>query len=503
MSNNFNCKWGENMRELQLAFISNRVTSRLFKLLSIIERNRFFTIGELAEKIQVTERTIANDLKYMRDYFGESITLTSGNSGFEFEETKPSVYQERKQHLLENECLFEIIGNIFFGRLSRVDELADYYHYSESSFRRMLTQSNSVLKSYGLQWASNPLTIQGDEASLRKFFKDFYYEGIETDYTVLPDPTLHDLILKQLKGQLGNYKIGSGTTPAAYYYTCFIALKRASLGYTINLPEELVSLAYTGSDFSLLYSLKENLDQLYGIEFPKEEFAWIYLVTISERTVDREDQEQLFYDYFHQGKESNLLTKAFLQMHALPQTNHQTVAMFMRSFFLSRKLNHLIAPALNKEMTDIKEVVIRSDRQTYQKNLQFLKEQASVSFGFSAYLEDICVSLTLYSGMILDLYSPAKTIYFLLEGDHFICQYIRTRAIRQFGAKHNLTFIPLQALTSESLQQGEIDLIVTNYSRYVLDYVIETPYLLIKEVPDDQDWLHLEQTIDPYLKKLF
>lgn len=490
------------MRDLQLAFISNRVTSRLFKLLSVIERNRLFTIGELAEKIQVTERTIANDLKYMRDYFGESITLMSGNSGFVFEETRPSIYQERKQHLLENECLFEIIGNIFYGKLYRVDELADYYHFSESSFRRMLTQSNSALKSYGLQWASNPLTIQGDEASLRKFFKDFYYEGIETDYTVLSDPALQDLILTQLNGKLGNYRIGSGTTPAAHYYTYFIALKRASLGYSINLPEELTNLAYTGADFSLMYSLKESLEQLYGNEIPKEEFAWIYLMTIVERTLDREDQEQLFYDHFHQEKESAQLTEAFLQMHELPQTNRQTVATFMRSFFLSRKLNHLIAPALNKEMTDIKEAVIYSDHETYQKNLHFLKEQGLIAFGLSKYLEDICVSLTLYSGLILDLYSPKKTIYFLLEGDHFICQYIRTRAIQQFGSKHKLTFLPLQSLTSESLQQDEVDLIVTNYSRYVLDSVIETAYLLLKEVPDDQDWHQLEQTIDPYRKEL-
>lgn len=490
------------MRDLQLAFISNRVTSRLFKLLSIIERNRLFTIGELAEKIQVTERTIANDLKYMRDYFGESITLMSGNSGFVFEETRPSIYNERKQHLLENECLFEIIGNIFYGKLYRVDELADYYHFSESSFRRMLTQSNSALKSYGLQWVSNPLTIQGDEASLRKFFKDFYYEGIETDYTVLSDPALQDLILTQLNGKLGNYRIGSGTTPAAHYYTYFIALKRASLGYSINLPEELTNLAYTGADFSLMYSLKESLGQLYGNEIPKEEFAWIYLMTIVERTLDREDQEQLFYDHFHQEKESAQLTEAFLQMHELPQTNRQTVATFMRSFFLSRKLNHLIAPALNKEMTDIKEAVIYSDHETYQKNLHFLKEQGLIAFGLSKYLEDICVSLTLYSGLILDLYSPKKTIYFLLEGDHFICQYIRTRAIQQFGSKHKLTFLPLQSLTSESLQQDEVDLIVTNYSRYVLDSVIETAYLLLKEVPDDQDWHQLEQTIDPYRKEL-
>jgi len=82
-----------------------------------------------------------------------------------------------------------------------------------------------------------------------------------------------------------------------------------------------------------MYSLKESLEQLYRNEIPKEEFAWIYLMTIVERTLDREDQEQLFYDHFHQEKESAQLTEAFLQMHEIPQPNRQKVATFMRSFF--------------------------------------------------------------------------------------------------------------------------------------------------------------------------
>lgn len=154
-------------------------------------------------------------------------------------------------------------------------------------------------------------------------------------------------------------------------------------------------------------------------------------------------------------------------------------------------------------MTDVKEAVIHSGHEIYLKNRQFLEEQVPISFSSSNYLEDICVSLTVYSELILDLYSPAKTIYFLLEGDHFLCQYIRTRVIQQFGLKHHIIFLPLQSLTSENLQQDEVDLIVTNYSRYISDYVIETEYLLLKEVPDDQDWYQLEKKIDPYRKKWF
>ncbi|MGM0155632.1 hypothetical protein IGK30_003499 [Enterococcus sp. AZ178] len=490
------------MRDLQLAFISNRTTSRIFRILATIERKRYFTISELAKRIKVTERTIASDLSSIRDHFGESIELTSGNSGFVFEENKPSVYKKRKQQLLDNECLFEIVGNIFYGKFNRVDELADHYHFSESSFRRMLNQSNQALNSYGLQWASNPLTIQGDESNLRKFFKDFYYEGIDTKYTVLPDLELIELALNYLEGKLGNYIIGSGTTPTAYYYTFSIAIQRAKLGFAITLPEDIKIKAYEAVDFPLLHSLTETIERFYEMKMPKEEFAWIFLVTIGKRTLDQENQEKRFYNHFNNGKEITDLTKSFLHMHELIEKNSRSITTFIRSFFLSRYINHRISSVLNKEMDDLKEMVLRSQPETYKKNLVFLKKNAKNVFGGSPYLEDICVSLTIYSELILDTYTPSKEIYFLLEGDHFICQYIRTRATQQFGTKHKLTFLPIQSLTTEFLDVTDVDLIVTNYSRYVSDYINEQDYILLRQVPNDEDWQLLEKKINPYRKKL-
>ena len=197
------------------------------------------------------------------------------------------------------------------------------------------------------------------------------------------------------------------------------------------------------------------------------------------------------------------MTDLFLKNHEVPQAQAKTVATFLRSFFLSRKINHAIAPVLNKEMDDIKEVIMRSNSESYQKNLQFLKEQSKKLSLSTAYLEDICVSLTIYSELIFDYYAPAKTIYFLLEGDHFVCQHIQTRAIQRFGSKHKLTFVQLQYLTKHTLNAAHIDLIVTNYNRYLVDYKVKTDYLLLKSLPDDRDWEHLERKINPYQKPLF
>lgn len=491
------------MRDLQLAFVSNRTTGRWLRILSIIERDRRFKIGRMAEKLEVTHRTIAKDIKQIKEYFGESIILNSGNSGFTFEEKNPYLYKRRKQDLLADECLFKVITNVFYGKLKRIDELAHDYHFSESTFRRILTQCTPILESYGLKWQSNPINIEGNETNLRKFFKDFYYEGVDTVHTLTPDKALHELILDQLKGKIGHYEIGSGTTTAAFYYTFYIAIKRASLGYAIYIPKDLAKLAYEGSSFSMLYSLKNGIRRVYDVELSMEEFAWIYLVTLCKRTLNREDQERKFLQQFNQGYKTTQLTDEYLQLLDVPSEKKNILSTFLCSFFLSRKINHLISPVLNKEMNDVKETVIQNDCSSYERNLLFLKKRGKLLSFSSEYLEDISVSLTIYGNLLLDRYAPSKTIYFLLEGDHFICQYIQTRVVQQFGHTHCITFIPLQSLTTEALQAANIDLLVTNYDRYLLDYIVDTDYLLLKPIPDEQDWQHLERKINPHRRKFF
>ncbi|OUZ30150.1 hypothetical protein A5885_003331 [Enterococcus sp. 8E11_MSG4843] len=83
-----------------------------------------------------------------------------------------------------------------------------------------------------------------------------------------------------------------------------------------------------------------------------------------------------------------------------------------------------------------------------------------------------------------------------MEGNHFICQMIRTKAIKLFGERHQLVFVPLQLLTKETLNTTKIDLVVTNYDRYITDFIENKDYLLIKEIPDKQDWRVLTYKID-------
>lgn len=488
------------MRELQLNFISNHTTIRWFKLLNFIERNRVFTIGELAEELKVSQRTIANDIRYLKEHFGKSVLFSSGSNGFKFEETNFSLFKEKKKALLENEFLFELIKNIFYGKFDRVDELAHLYNYSETNFRRILAKCDPLLKSYGLRWVSNPLRIEGNEACLRKFFKDFFYEGIETPYSVVPDQKLRELIINTIADQLNLdiYEIASGTTPTAFYYTFFIAIKRAEQGLSVKIPKKILESVYKEKDFLLLLSLERDIFKMFGVHLPKKEFAWIYLVTICNRTFNFEHFEDNFYQYYNLWPEIDKLTEDYLIHLKIKRDNRARLTIFLRSFFLSIKLKDSIEPVLNKTMSDILSGIDVNTISSFDHTFAFLKRNKRRLAVSDKYLEDICTSLMVYSSILMDYYIPTKNVYFLLEGNHLAYQYIRVQAMKLFGDKHSLVFVPIQILTREKLDSSDIDLIVTNYTPYLSEYLSNVDYLLIKEMPDKRDWSNISSEINKY-----
>jgi len=54
-------------------------------------------------------------------------------------------------------------------------------------------------------------------------------------------------------------------------------------------------------------------------------------------------------------------------------------------------------------------------------------------------------------------------------------------------------------LTSDYLKENAIDLVVTNYSEYLSEFILSTDSLLLKAIPDHQDWLRVIEKIDPQL----
>lgn len=490
------------MRELQIAFITNAEIRRWMRILTIIEREHHFTIVAVSERLMISQRTMVKDIQAIKSYFGKTIELLSLYNGFHFEERDRIGYQEKKEQLLKNEVLLEIVGTIFYGEPVALADLAHQYSYAESTLRRFLVKIEPTLAEYGLSLTLTPVNVVGEEINIRKFFFDFYYSSEQTPFTIRPPEGLHALVIDELSSKLGNYELGTGTTVSAFYYHLYITMVRVKQHQYISLPEGLKNVDYQEKDFQLLYSLQAKIHEEYEIYLPKEEFAWVHLSVISKRTIHRVDQENTFSQRFNQWDGLEQVVSDYLLDPFFAQWDTDTLGEFMTSFLVSRLMNEALSPVLNKELVEVRQMVKETYGQIYEINAYFLQTHAQILPFSAATIEDVAVSFTLYMDMLFRYYQPVKQVLFLLEGDYLVVQSIRLQARELLSAHNHLLFIPLQELTQERLNDEQIDLIVTNYRPYLLDYVLKTEYVLMNSIPTDQDWARVKYQLNPLIDRI-
>ncbi|WP_461197891.1 helix-turn-helix domain-containing protein [Enterococcus sp. N249-2] len=489
------------MRDLQMKFIGSHSNARWFQILNLVEDERFFTIKSLAERTGVSQRTIIKDINYLKDFFKESVSFVSGVNGYRFEEIDLIHYKKQKRKLIQSELLFEIVGNIFYDEKETIEEVAEYYNSSESTVRRLLLQIQPTLETYGLKLNLYPIDIVGPEEALRKFFKDFYYIGEQTPHTLFPPEHLHKLI-NQLIPYVESHEVRTGMTPAAFYYSFFIATERFKNGHTVTVPSKLKEILYKDENFLLLYDIYEKIEPDIESLLPMEEFSWIYLVTIGKRTIDCADQEKNFCEKFPLWPAISDVTVAYIRERAISVSNQIDIEAYIHSFFLSKKINNMFSPAENKVMNEVTRAVKKNYACSFEANFRFLIAHQDILTFSQCFLEDICVSLTMYIEMLLEFHQQPKKILFLLEGDHLICQSTRIAAQYLLGYQNNIVFLPLSKLTEKNIEDAQLDLVVTNYAQFITDFNIEAECILVNSIMNKKDWERVIEKVNPSMKKI-
>ncbi|ROY44011.1 HTH domain-containing protein [Enterococcus casseliflavus] len=485
------------MRELQIAFITNPVIRRWMRILKIIEREETFTTTVLAQRLGISQRTLMKDIQLIKEQFCESVVIDSNNSGFRFRERDRLLYQAQKEQLLEQDILFELLETLFYGEEPELGELADHYCYAETTLRRFLSNIQPILKEYELTLGFKPVRLMGEEANIRKFFFDFYYGGELTPQTVRPPARLHQLVVEALSEKIKTKEVGTGLSIGAFYSLLYLTMLRVQQEQFISVPKWAQELVYKEADFQLLRALVPIIEKEYDIFLPEEELVWLHLIIVSRRTTNRLDQEQLFLARFNQWPEVEETAKAYFSEAFFEAWDRPCLETFLSAFFASRKLNDTLWPIWNKQQAEARQLVMGQAR--YETNRGFLKSrQNDLSFS-KTWEEDVAVSFSLFSELLLHTYPPKKTVLFLLEGDSMVVQTIRLQAQHLLGEQAHLVFLALHELTEARLKSQKIDLIVTNYRPYLFEYGVEEASVLLHPVPLEKDWLLIKQKLTPFL----
>lgn len=86
-----------------------------------------------------------------------------------------------------------------------------------------------------------------------------------------------------------------------------------------------------------------------------------------------------------------------------------------------------------------------------------------------------------------------------MEGDSLVTQALRHEAYQRLGNQHHLLFFQLNDLVSKRINLEKIDLIITNYRTYLINFESKRDYVLVNTVPNETDWSRVQVKLNKYL----
>lgn len=164
------------MDSLFYQLIFHAKTKRWFQLLEIMEENEHILAQHLIDQTQAARRTVLNDIKEIKTYFGDTLQLTGDEKGYHFSFRDPIRFYKKKQALLEEEKVFLFVDQLTAGKRLKNHQWAQYLSVSQAAFGRMKRQLQSVLvQHYGVRLENKTNQFVGEEAAVRQFLYDFYF----------------------------------------------------------------------------------------------------------------------------------------------------------------------------------------------------------------------------------------------------------------------------------------------------------------------------------------
>lgn len=484
------------MRNFQINFITNTATIRWLKILMAFEKEYQCSTQGLAKISGSTTRTIVTDITDLKEHFGESLSIDSSHKGYIFSIKNSSDYLSKKRALIADEILFHIIESIFHNDLSSSSEWAEKYHISESTVLRYLRKVQPIFSFYRLEIQTNPICFVGEEINIRKFFHDFYYESEITAHTIFPPIAIQNITASAFSKcyQLDQHACSFGE----FNYYLYITFERHFAGESISLPTYVKKQFGNYNDFRLFSEINHSIAEQYQKELPFEEVLYLFLLVKSRRSISNLAIEQTFCRAYNLWPEIKQLSVAFVR-DCLPESQDSARdRLLIESFFTVAKIKQLLSPLLNHMISDTVQFVEETYADDYQLIKKYLLTQPlAKEIWDSNTLEHLGTSLTMYVTSIKSLYwQDKKNIAFLFEGPYYLCQLLKCKSVRYLRSSRTFYFPDSNELSAGYLQKNQIDLIVTNYTEYIMEYAHDIDYLLFKTFPDEHDWEALEEKLN-------
>ena len=284
---------------------------RFTQLLLLIPENQYITHAQLSEQLNVTNRTIYNDVfklnKLLKNH-GTQI-ISKPRLGLKLEISNYNKFQEFVKKMRTDEMLTKDNAEVRMNKIIvylitslhaiKMDDLCDEFYVSRSTLKNDLKKVRDFISPYDLHIDFKPykgMKINGEEKNLRRCLAKIERSQIINDDSFISyDLEIIGGILKQIfrnhDFKMSEYAFHNLATHL------YIALSRIKLG---NILEDNYNHVehHNENDYIVAESIISELENKYEVVFPKNELNYIMIHLSSKKIITEQNNTVVSSDIY-------------------------------------------------------------------------------------------------------------------------------------------------------------------------------------------------------------
>lgn len=337
--------------------------NRLIKIIRLLENKSELSTDELSKRLDVSTKTIQNDIKDINSDLKDSALIDLNRSVARLFITDFPRYKQQRNGIERRNSNFDspqmrmafIIDTLMSSDSPYlIDELAYAMNISRSTLIKDMTKLKTILKNYHLTIAGQSsigISLIGDELNLRFFVLDNNYNIICAESTLSPE------ITAKVKLDLAPLKLDKVVVENFIRYIT-LSLNRTVQGHGLvkldSKYQELGNHYY----FKFLQKSLDSLERILKINFPRNERLFLIIPLISMRTpydISSLESNIIVSDDILQITKEIISTIQDEMEITLDEKNSDIIDEFVyHNYFLTNRLRYGL-PIQNQTNDDIKE----------------------------------------------------------------------------------------------------------------------------------------------------
>lgn len=485
------------MESAQIQLLIDKRNIRWFQILAILERSSSISTKNLSQSLNISIRTIRYDMKEIKDYFNQTITINPSTNGYTFNINNKIDYIEKKKGLLEYEPILVILSGIFYGKELSILDWADQLFLTDRTLISHLKKLNPMLARYQLTMDSPILSLKGKEINIRNFFLAFFYEEDTIPHYVFPPILINNIITDMSTTKFEHFHLDVPRFKLSYLL--YITYQRVSNGHTLEISKEIVDTLATSHLRNTMNQMSLSFKKHTSIQLEPSDLVYLILMIVDSNSYD--DTLNLAPIY-QEDVNSKWLPVIDGFCNELDVSDDQQAKATIESFF---HLNYLKNAASNTclflppSLLHYYEINYKEELKTM---LSFLDKYPN-AFHIDKSTQFEYTLLLFSMRLMYELKQKSYNIAFLFEGSVESTILLEDLARNYTPSNHKTYFFHGHTLLHEALKKLAIDLVVTNFSEYIFELPNEIDSLLFNYNATAEDWNKFIKYIDPRLNKKY